>query len=295
MSRGKDQIESPSRRSVLKSVAGVGTGLATFGSATSPVAAGDKGDDCNPQGDPARVDTSDHFDTTWYGEVYRTEGNSETNYDLAGAEMPTAPEELVVHIHGWRNDEACGTAGIEATGGAYDANGFTPPVTGLTWDSAYAWWNAKEIASKNAPKLAHFLTEYKSSNPETTVRVQAHSLGVRLLAETLLALHNSGETDVVTSAIFMAGAIDDESVAVSGRYGQAIAEVTTHTENFWMSDDSVLEWAYETYEWSSAVGNEGCDGPSPDNYTDREVLKDIGHSDYYDDEQIIGRVASTFQ
>jgi hypothetical protein len=285
---------TPSRRGVLKGIAGAGTGLATLGAASNPVAAGDKGGDCDPSGNPARVDTSDHFDTTWYGDVYRTDGNTATNYDLAGTEMPTGPAELVVHVHGWRNGESCGIAGIEATGGAYDAIGYGQPVTGLTWDSSYAWWNSKEIAEKNAPKLANFLTEYKAANPDTTIRVQAHSLGARVLAETLLELDDAGEDDVVRSAIFMAGAIDNESVAVDGTYGDAISNVTAHTENFWMPDDSVLEWAYETYEWSSAIGNEGCDGTPPANYTDREVTKDIGHSDYYDDTDIIGQVESTF-
>jgi hypothetical protein len=284
-----------SRRGVLKGIAGAGAGLATLGVGSQPVAAGDKGGDCDPDGDPARIDTSDHYDTTWYGDVYLTDGNTATNYDRAGGELPSGLSELVVHVHGWRNGESCGIASIEATGGAYEAVGYDQPVTGLTWDSSYAWWNSKEIAAGNGPKLADFLTDYKSANPETTIRVQAHSLGARVLAETLLALDDAGEDDVVTSAIFMAGAIDNESVAVDGKYGDAISNATTHTENFWMRDDSVLEWAYETYEWSSAIGNEGCDGTPPDNYTDREVTKDIGHSDYYDDQDVIGQIQSTFQ
>ena len=118
----------------------------------------------------------------------------------------------------------------ESTSETYDAVEYEEPVTGLTWDSAYAWWNAKEIAERNAPKLAAFLTDYAEEN----------------------------------------------------------------SENFWMPDDDVLDWAYSTFEFSQAIGNDGCDGEPPANYTDREVTKDIGHSDYYEDEDVIQQVVETY-
>jgi hypothetical protein len=282
-----------SRRRVLRGIGTATAGLATASVVTGPAAAG-KGGDCDPDGDPPRIDTSDHFDTTWWGSVYRTDGNTEDSYDTAGGTLPEEPDELVVHVHGWRNDEECGIAAIEATGDTYDAVDYDDPVTGLTWDSAYAWWNAKEIADRNAPKLAAFLTEYAEQNPETTLRVQAHSLGARVLAETLLELDEEGADDVLTSAVFMAGAIDNESVAVNGEYGPAIENVVDHAENFWMPDDDVLDWAYSTFEFSQAIGNDGCDGEPPANYTDREVTKDIGHSDYYEDEDVIQQVVETY-
>jgi len=291
---GERSTETHSRRSVLKTAAGVGAGLATAEAATNPAAAG-KGGDCDPDGEPPRIDTSDHFDTTWYGSVYLTDGNTTTNYDRVGGDLPGDPDELVVHLHGWRNGEDCGIDGIESTGGAYGDVGYGHPVTGLTWDSAYAWWNAKEIAARNAPKLAAFLTDFKNDNPGTKIRLQAHSLGARVLAETVLALEADEETDVVTTAVFMAGAIDDESVAVDGKYGEALAAATGHVENFWKPDDSVLNWAYGAFEGSQAIGNDGCDGASPENYTDHEVTKDIGHSDYYDDRDIIGQVVESYE
>jgi len=281
------------RRDVLRGIGATTAGLATATVATGPAAAG-KGDDCDPDGDPPRIDTSDHFDTTWYGSVYLTDGNTEENYDTAGGEIPSEPDEVVVHVHGWRNDEDCGIDRIESTGETYDAVEYEEPVTGLTWDSAYAWWNAKEIAERNAPKLAAFLTDYAEENSETAIRVQAHSLGARVLAETLLELHESGADDVVDSAIFMAGAIDNQSVAIDGTYGEAIERSAGHVENFWMPDDDVLDWAYSTFELSKAIGNDGCEGDPPDNYTDHEVTKDIGHSDYYEDEDVIEQVVGTF-
>lgn len=295
MARNSDKVESVNRRRVLKGVAGASTGLVTAGVMASPAAAGGKGGDCDPDGDIARADTSAHYDTTWYGSVYRTDGNSEDNYDTDNGDLPEDPDELVVHVHGWQNSEDCGAGGIETTAATYDEAEYDHEITGLTWGSDYAWWNAKEIAEKNGPKLANFLTDYAEDNPETVIRVQAHSLGARLLAETLLELDDQGEDEVVTSAIFLAGAVDDQSVAVDGAYGDAIENVTHHTENFWKEDDDVLDWAYETYEFSSAIGNAGCEGESPDNYTDHEVDTDVGHREYYENTDIAETVIDTFE
>lgn len=292
-----DSLESTTRRRVLKGLAGVGGGLAVTGGLTGTAVAG-KGGDCDPDGDVGRIDTSDHLDTTWYGSVYHDDEYAEDEYTLAGEDPPEEPEELLVHVHGWQNDRDCGIDAIETTAETYESIDYEGDVTGLTWDSAYAWWNAKEIAERNAPKLAAFLRDYAADNPETTLRLQGHSLGARVLAETLLELHESDDDEddeLVASAVFLAGAIDADSVAVDGTYGEAIENVVDHAENFWMVDDDVLEWAYETYEWSSAIGNAGCDGETPENYTDHEITRDIDHSDHYEDEQTLEAVEETFE
>ena len=61
-----------SRRRVLRGIGTATAGLATASVVTGPAAAG-KGGDCDPDGDPPRIDTSDHFDTTWWGCVTVTE------------------------------------------------------------------------------------------------------------------------------------------------------------------------------------------------------------------------------
>ncbi len=296
MTDSDEIVESTNRRRVLKGIAGAGAGLAVTGGMTGTALAG-KGDDCDPDGDIGRLDTSDHIDTTWYGSVYHEDEYDDDEYELVGADLPEEPDELLVHVHGWQNDRDCGIDAIETTAETYEDVEYEGTVTGLTWDSEYAWWNAKEIAEKNALKLAAFLREFAEDNPDTEIRLQGHSLGARVLAETVLELHESDDEDdeLVTSVVFLAGAIDDDSVSLDGEYGEAIESVVDHAENFWMEDDSVLNWAYETYEWTSAIGNAGSDGEAPDNYTDHEITRDIGHSDHYQDEQVLEDVSETFE
>lgn len=294
MTEKRPSEQTYDRRTTLKAIGGAGATAVGVSGLSQPVAAGKSGD-CDPDETPSAIYTGDHVDTTWYGSVHITSGNSTTNYETIGDPLPESPDELVIHCHGWRNDDDCGKARINTTARSFETEGYDGVVTGLVWDASYAWWNAKEIADINGSKLATFLIDYKDENPETTLRLLGHSLGARVVAETICELDRRGVYDVLTTAIFLGGAIENHSVAVTGRYGPAIENVVQHAENFWMDDDTVLDWAFTTYEFSRAIGNDGCDGTPPVNYTDHHIQLD-DHSDYYKPGVgVIGEAAATFE
>ena len=293
------------RRTVLKSAGAVGAGAVGLRAAATPGSAGplqdifDELSGCaDPSGTPTVIDTADDFEGNGgilTEDVTLTEGHTPTGYELAGNPMPADIDDLVVHCHGWVNTGKCGRWHAETARDAYRQAGYEGYVIALAWDSAYGWGDAKEIAARNGPKLANFLTDFHADHPTTPIRLQAHSLGARVVAEAVKTLHEQGRTDVVTSVAFLGGAIPNESVAMDGRYGPAIENATHHTENFWMDSDLVLDTAFTIAEFTQAVGNDGCDGTEPSNYTDREVDID-GHTDYYKpDVGVTDRVVDTFQ
>lgn len=268
------------RRTMLKAVGTTGATAVGATTATQPAVAGDKDGDCEPDYSVPVVYTADHIDTTWWGSVHITDGNNAYNYDTAGKPMPEGPSEMVIHCHGWRNGPDCGYYRSELVDESYAQEEYDGEIVGLVWDSTYTWWNAKQIAEKNALKLASFIIDYKDDHPETTIRLQGHSLGARVVAETILELDRREAYDVLTTAIFLGGAIDNHSVAVDGKYGPSIENVVQHAENFWMEEDSVLDYIYTVYEFSRAVGNSGVSGVPPANWTDHHVQLD-SHSDHY--------------
>lgn len=294
----RDSSHRISRRGVLRGMGTAGAVVAGAAVTTQPGAAGDSPDksgDCDVEKAPTAIYTADHIDTDWMGSVHLTDDHDETDYDTIGPSFPDEPQELVIHCHGWQNGPECGKSRVKLTQDAYEAEAYDGTVSGLVWDSSYAWWNAKEIADKNAPKLAQFLIDFKEDNPDTTVRLQGHSLGARVVAETLLELDQREEYNILTSAIFLAGAVQNDAVAMDGKYGPAIERVVQHAENFWMEDDTILDWAFTTYEFSRAIGNDGCDGEPPANYTDHEKQLD-DHSDHYKpDVGVIPEVIDTFE
>lgn len=267
-----------SRRAVLRGISAGGACAATLAVGAEPGLAGDLTGGCDPDLSTPHADTADHFDTTWFGSVFRADEETATSYDTGG-EFPWDAAELVVHVHGWLNDYDCGVRAVELARDAYADTSSPATVTGLAWDSEYLWWNAQEIADGNGPKLAQLLVDLAAEKPNATVRLQGHSLGARVVCETVQALAAWGETDIVETVVFLAGAVTDGAVSLDGEYGPALEQAVSSVENFWDADDAVLNWAFGAAEFSDAIGNSGVDGTPPANYTDHEVTGEVpGHS-----------------
>lgn len=293
-----DGASTVSRRSVLRAAGVTIAGAGLVGSA-STVSAGDKGGcDDPPKGYP-RVTTRDHFDTTWYGSVYLTDGNDGTNYGTAGDPIPgvdaPAADELLVYVHGWTNDDDGAVCSVAESDATFSSEGYDHPVVGFSWDADVGWYTGTEIAERNGPKLAQFTADFREANPGVPVRYVAHSLGARVVLEAVRALDEWGRHDDVATLSILGGAADDETVSIDGAYGSSIERATGRTDNFWMDDDEVLNWAYGAAEWDSAIGNAGCEGTPPGNYRDHDVGYVPDHFSYNDDaEGCIGDVVSTF-
>ncbi|WP_255167442.1 DUF726 domain-containing protein [Natrononativus amylolyticus] len=289
---------SVSRRTLLRSVGAASVGVGGIALTTSGARAG-KGDDCeNPDHDFPRVSTRGHFDTTWYGSVTLTDGNDETNFEYAGGGIPgvhtAAEDELLVFVHGWNNNDEGALCTFGDAAPTFVAEGYDQPVVGYTWDSDFGWYNATEIAERNGAKLAHFAYAYGLENPDVSLRFVAHSLGARVVLMALRNLAHWDRLEDVDSVSILGGAADDDSVSMEGTYGSDIAAAAGRVDNFWMEDDEVLNWAYGAAEWGNAIGNAGCDGTPPWNYTDHNVAYVPGHSDYYRSNGCIHEVVATF-
>jgi hypothetical protein len=273
------------RRQFLRGAGVAATGLLATASASTAAA------DANfPQ-----VNTRGHYDITWYGSPYRKDEYTKWEYDTVGS-IPgvdtDAPDELLVHVHGWRNGDDEAVDGFRTAREAYRANGHDEPVVGFTWDSdssVFGWWDSAEIAEANGLKLAQFVFDYRNENPDTSVRLVCHSLGARVLLRAIQVLDASEVREYVDSVTLLGGAADNDAVAVDGAYGPSIERAVGQADNFWKNEDDVLNWAYTTAEWDSAVGEEGCEGTTPGNYQDHRVDSVPDHFSY--DEPVEGCIA----
>jgi len=279
-----------SRRTAIRRAAGgvaALTGIAGL-AGTAGAFDGDDGD-ISGAADYPRATTRGHFDIHWWYGDQLTDGHTATDYDTVGA-IPgwsdgSSPDEVLVAVHGWLTtaDEAPDHfATVETSLGN---NGYDRPVIGFSYDADTGvddWWAATDIAERNGPKLAAFLMDYSDRNPGTSVRLTGHSLGARVVLSAIESLAAAGRTDLIASATLLGGAADNDAVSTEGRYGDDIEAATGRVDNFWKSDDSVLQWAYSTGEFDSAVGEEGCEGPEPANYTDHNVDYVPDHFSYHE-------------
>lgn len=287
------------RRSFLRTAAATGASLAAVGA--SGTATADHGTVASDSTVP-RVTTRGHFEISWWGGVTLSSGHTRTDYATAGS-IPgidtAAPSELVVSVHGWQNDADEAPGHFTDVSEALSAYGYDAPVVGFSYDAdtdVLDWWEAVKIARRNGAKLGQFLVDYANRNPETTIRLVAHSLGATVTVSTVETLAERSETDVLDSAALLGGAADSTSVGIGGGYGEDIESAVGRFDNFWKRDDQILQWLYSTAEGTRAVGEVGCQGVEPANYTDHNVDYVEDHGAYNDiDGGCMDEVAATFQ
>lgn len=250
-----------------------------------------------------RVSTRGHFRITWFRGERLTDGHDDTDYDLVG-DVPgitgDAPEELLVHVHGFMNDDASAVRLFRRMRESLRQHNYDHPVVGFSWDSdwnANRWWSTVRIARRNGRKLAAFVRDYRQRNPGTKIRFTGHSLGAQVTVSALEALRQHGVTAGIPSASLLGGAIRTTDVATDGEYGDAIAAVPASLHNYYSDRDGVLKGAFGPAERASAVGRVGCRGTAPGNYHDHDVSDEVrSHFDYIrPDRGCIGRVVADFE
>lgn len=284
--RSPRERRSSSRRGFLAGAAGATAGV--VGLAGSAAAFdGDDGDITGPWDYP-RATTRGHFEIHWWYGDRLTDGHTATDYDTVG-DIPglgsPSPDEVVIASHGWLVELAAAPDHFATVSASLSGNGYDHPVVGFSYDSDTSlsdWWPATDIAERNGAKLANFTVDYAAVNPDTTIRYTGHSLGARVVLEAIKTLNSWGYRDLVEAAVLLGGAADDDSVALSGEYGDDVAAAVGRFDNFWMDDDAVLDWAYSVGEFDSAVGESGCDGTAAPNYTDHNVAYVPDHFSYHE-------------
>jgi hypothetical protein len=284
------------RRTFLKTATVTAVGGAGLTATTGTAAAGDlvdgEGDVAEAPDDYQRVSTRDHFDD----DANLINGESAWSYSVEG-NWPGSwgADTLTLFIHGWRNSDEDDN---DIDGGyecqlALEQNGYGGDTAVYTWDSDkgdsldLGWADAKDIAERNGRKLANF-TQWYANSYGVDVRWIAHSLGARVALFALKSLDEDyGESNLVKSVSLLGGAVEEDDVSLDAgwwdsEYGEYIEAAAEQFDNFYDDGDEVLEYIYETREFEDAVGEKGCDGPEPSNYTDHDVGDIVPtHYDYY--------------
>jgi hypothetical protein len=244
------------------------------------------------------VSTRGHFEESdapfpFYFEPRLTPGNTATNYNVKGT-IPgfnggKCPLEMVIYVHGFQNTAAVAKQNFEIAQKSLQKNGYTHPIVGFSWDSDVSatgfldFDDAKIIATKNGPKLAQFVIDYKMKCPNTKIRLISHSLGARVILNALKSLHeNSQWTEgncKIRSVHLTGAAVDNEEVSMNtgDGFGRYIQMEVDEFHNKFSTEDDVLEFAYPPEEGDTALGEGGAESgiPLPKNYKQEDVTNEI--------------------
>jgi Alpha/beta hydrolase of unknown function (DUF900) len=178
---------------------------------------------------------------------------------------------------------------IDRTKLSLNVNKYYNPIIGFSWDSNTAinpsGWNiAKFIAYQNGPKLAKFISDFKTNCPNVNIRIIAHSLGAKVVESALIALANDTNQIWMKDTVYniasvhlIGAAINDESTSKNTPFGNAIENTVNTFYNLYNSEDTALKGTYVNTENQNPLGLYGLKKgePFPANYTERDVKFEI--------------------
>lgn len=239
--------------------------------------------------DDPRFDASSLLPLKFVEDLYDVslaDDETPTSYGKAGQldeKLSAEPDETAVFVHGWLANRRAALGRMSMMRYNLRKVGYEGDVVGFTWDSeeiAHRWKLGRRIAERNGPKLAQFVVDYREETGGD-VRLVSNSLGARVVLEAVRSLYRSGMNDAVDSLSMMGAAADSDSVAVDGRYGEALAEAVGETHNYWIEHDGILNQQYRLIEFSGALGGTGASGETPENYHDHQVSYVPDHYSFY--------------
>lgn len=254
---------------------------------------GDDGDYTAPEDFPA-ISTRGYFDAD--GDV--RDGVDSTDPERRGEWAVDDASALVVYVHGLNAapEDALNQAHTLRT--ALETTESPLPVVSYTWDSDRDWAPAKRTADANGPALADWLAQWAAEDGRP-IHLVGHSLGARVIGETLVALADGDRTTTLATTTLLGGAIPAGSLRQGERYGDAVAAATPELTNVYSGRDQVLGLFYRAADGTNAVGHVGCHYPvgPPENYRDVDVSETVrDHYSYYEPgDGIVPRLARRFR
>lgn len=209
----------------------------------------------------------------WFSDDESLRATEVGTWDLDGA------DELFVFIHGWGPDDSGARNQAETAQRAL--NEVRPaPVVAFSWDGQGRWQTVIDNADRNGQPLAEWLAAWADEDGRP-VHLIGYSLGARVACETLAELAELNEREAATSVSLLGAAIEADTVAETGRYGDAIGVFDGPVTSFYSEHDEVLA---DLFDEPPALGQQGADTSAAlaDGFQEIDVTDSIpDHHTYY--------------
>jgi len=175
-------------------------------------------------------------------------------------------KEIVIMIHGLRNDKAGANQKFLIAKKRLRQLGYAYPVIGFSYDSnttgAHLRKSAlkavrvgQKIAKQNGNNLSKFIIDFKKKNPNSKIRLIGHSLGTEVILSAIKKLGlNSKNKDMVESVHFFGSSIRSNllSAKKDGKFFQKV--VRKRVKNYYSPDDEVLKQSHQDGSVKNPLG-----------------------------------------
>ena len=231
-----------------------------------------------------RISTRGYYDLS-NGKTVKK--NSYFTYPKKDFKKLAGSKELVIMIHGLRNDNKGAVAKIHLAKNRLRKLGYVHPVIGFSYDSntkgAHLITQAKHalcvgqtIAKKNGRNLGLFIEDFKKVNPKTKIRLMGHSLGCQVILSTIEYLAKKNKKQNINSGIVesvhLFGASITEDIPSSRKYKKMLQDIVNKKiVNHYAPTDEVLAWANKEKFVHGPLGLCGAIGNPPSKYHQKLV------------------------
>jgi esterase/lipase superfamily enzyme len=179
-------------------------------------------------------------------------------------------KELVIMIHGLRNDISDAQQKFLIAKKKLKQVGYSNPIIGFSYDSNTKGAHLKKsalkalrigqkIAQQNGDNLSKFIIDFKKKSPKTKIRLIGHSLGTEVILSTIMKLsHNTKYHNIVESAHFFGSSIPRELIISKNMQNSFKKIIQSTVKNYYSPNDEVLKESHETGWIKNPIGFNGA-------------------------------------
>jgi hypothetical protein len=228
-----------------------------------------------------RISTRGYYDLST-GVKYKK--NSYYLYPKKSFEKLNGKKELVIMIHGLRNDKHGAIEKVILAKRRLKQLGYVHPVIGFSYDSntkgahlkkseARALRVGQKIAKQNGYNLSQFIIDFKKKNPNTKIRLIGHSLGTQVISSTLKKLATSSKNHNIVEGVYFFGSSLESNFAQLNKSGKILQKVVkSKILNYYCPTDQVLKQSHLDGLVKNPLGYMGSTGKTVKKFKQKRIF-----------------------
>jgi esterase/lipase superfamily enzyme len=213
-----------------------------------------------------KISTRGYYDLT---NGRKIKNSSYTIYPKTSSRRLYDTKELVIMIHGLRNNMSDAQQKFLLAKQRLKKLGYSYPIIGFSYDSNTKGAHLKKsalkalrvgqkIAKQNGDNLSKFITDFKKKSPKTRIRLMGHSLGTEVIMSTIKKLSsNAGNHNIIESVHFFGSSISGNLIS-SKNYDKLLQKIVRgRVKNYYSPNDEVLKESHEVGWIKNPIGYTG--------------------------------------
>jgi hypothetical protein len=228
-----------------------------------------------------RISTRGYYDLSTGAKLKK---NSYYLYPKKSFEKLNGEKELVIMIHGLRNDKSGAIEKVILAKRRLKQLGYVHPVIGFSYDSntkgahlkkseARALQVGQKIAKQNGYNLSQFIIDFKKNSPNTKIRLIGHSLGTEVIHSTIKKLANNPKNNNIVESVYFFGSSLENNFAELNKSGKILQKVIKNKIlNYYCPTDEVLKQSHQDGLVKNPLGYLGASGKTIKKLKQRRIF-----------------------